>query len=123
MFDYDDVKSLRMVMAGFARTITTPHVLAETSNFLQQAPIHRRAALVRELVSYTNTAVEHYRPANALSLRAEFATLGLTDTAMIDLSERVLVLTTDYNLAGRIATLGGHALHFSDLQHNRRVRF
>ncbi len=123
MFDYDDVKSLRMVMASFARVITTPHVLAETSNFLQQAPIHRRTALVRELVNYTNTAVEQYRPANALSQRAEFEALGLTDTAIIDLSDNILVLTTDHNLAGRIITSGGNALHFNDLRKKRQVRF
>ena len=123
MFDYDDVKSLRMVMATFSRIVTTPHVLAETSNFLHQAPIHRRPALIRELATYTKTSVEEYRPAQTLSQRAEFAALGLTDTAIIDLSEDVLVLTTDHNLAGRIVTSGGNALHFNDLRKNRRVRF
>lgn len=123
MFDYDDVKSLRMLIATFTTIVTTPHVLAETSNFLHQAPIHRRAALVRELASYTKTAVEQYRPAQALSQRAEFSALGLTDTAIIDLSDNVLVLTTDHNLAGRIVTLGGNAVHFNQLRQNRRVRF
>ncbi len=123
MFDYDDVTSLRMVMATFPRIVTTPHVLAETSNFLGQAPVHRRSALIRELASYTKTTVEEYRPAQALSQKAEFVALGLTDTGLIDLSDDVLVLTTDHNLAGRIVTSGGYALHFNDLRKNRRVRF
>ena len=113
IFTYQDIALLADILKQFIGLVTTPHVLAETSNFLGQAPSWQQAALVDQLKTFIRGGVEVYAPATKLIERDEFNTLGLTDAGLAQLSSDTVVLTVDYQLAGKINAMGGNALNFN----------
>ncbi len=114
MFKMEDIEILRGLLLPFRGFVTTPHVLAETSNFVHQAPPQWRSALIEELHRYVEEEVEIFTPANELIQGREFSLLGLTDAAIFTLSRRAVVVTADFQLAGRIESAGGSVLNFND---------
>jgi hypothetical protein len=113
-FTYRDFELLQELLQPYRKFVTTPHILSETSNFLDQAPFWQRDALIDALKDFIRSGVEVYRPADELIERDEFNALGLTDTAIAQLSAEAVVLTVDFRLAGKIEALGGNALNFND---------
>jgi hypothetical protein len=91
-------------------------VLAEVSNFVDQAPPHRRRALMAALRAFALEQQEHYERAESLVNRDEFYRLGLADTALLSLSSQATVLTTDARLYARILESGGRAVNFNHLR-------
>jgi hypothetical protein len=118
-FDSLDVDLLAVILKDLHRLATTPHILAETSNFIDQAPRYRRAELVGILKEFIAQQEEVYEDARTLSVRAEFEALGITDTALSSLSLRFTVITTDFELSGRIASVGGSAINFRQIRSRR----
>jgi hypothetical protein len=112
-FTYQDIELLQSLIQPYREFVTTPHVLSETSNFLDQAPSWQRDALIDALKDFIRSGVEVYHPADELIDRDEFNAFGLTDTAIAQLSAEAVVLTADYRLAGKIEALGGNALNFN----------
>jgi hypothetical protein len=106
-FTYRDFEQLQELLQPYRKFVTTPHILSETSNFLDQAPFWQRDALIDALKDFIRSGVEVYRPADELIERD-------TDTAIAQLSAEAVVLTVDYRLAGKIGALGGNALNFND---------
>jgi hypothetical protein len=111
-FSYRDIVLLRDIVARCAEHLTTPHVLAETTNFVRQAPAHRRPLLLEAPRVYIDEAAEVYRPAKVLARRAEFLSLGLSDAGLFELGSDAVVVTTDHRLAAEIANAGGDSIHF-----------
>ena len=112
-FTYQDFERLQELLQPYRKFVTTPHILSETSNFLDQAPLWQRDALIDALKDFIRSGVEIYRPAEELIERDEFNALGLTDTGIAQLSAEAVVLTVDFRLAGKIEALGGNALNFN----------
>lgn len=112
-FTRRDTELLRNVVEPFHQFVTTPHILSETSNFIDQAPAGRRSYLMDELKDFIRAGIEVYAPATALIQRDEFNALGLTDTGMAQLSAEAVVITVDYRLAGKVQAMGGNALNFN----------
>jgi hypothetical protein len=69
-------------------------VLAEVSNFIDQAPQHRRLALIESLRKFADENREHYEQARNLVQRTEFVTM-------------------DFHLYNRIVLLGREAINFN----------
>jgi hypothetical protein len=115
-FTYQDIELLREILQPYREFVTTPHILSETSNFIDQAPSWQRTALVDELKDFIRGGVELFEPAQTLIERDEFSALGLTDTGMAQLSAEAGVITVDYHLAGKIEAMGGNALNFNHLR-------
>ena len=112
-FTRRDIELLRHVVEPFHTFVTTPHILSETSNFIDQAPPARRSVLIDELKDFIRAGIEIYAPATMLIERDEFNALGLTDTAMAELSADAVIITVDFRLAGKIEAMGGSALNFN----------
>jgi len=112
-FTYSDIVLLREIAARYGEHVTTPHLLSETSNFVEQAPSHRREMLTAELRDYIHETHEVYHPAILLSDSPQFVTFGLSDSALFELGSDVVAVTTDYHLATAIATAGGDSIYFS----------
>lgn len=108
-----DIALLERLLRPFQRMITTPHILTEVSNFVDQSPVHRRAKLVEALRDFIENHAEIFEAATELSSRSEFNLLRLSDTALISLSSNAVVITTDFHLSERIASQGGQAINFS----------
>jgi len=118
-FEPSDISLLDEVLAPFNGFLSTPHVLAEVSNFVDQAPQHRRSELVQELKHYIHAHREHYEAASLLCERGEFEKLGLADTGLSRLSSESTVITTDHHLAGKIQASGGSVVNFNHARSTR----
>ncbi len=112
-FDREDIVYLRKLLAGFSQIRTTPHVLAEASNFVDQSPLRWRSMLIEALKVFIRAAPETHDAAVALIGRSEFNALGLTDTALSKLSGEAVVITVDFRLWGKIEAEGGNAINFN----------
>ena len=114
MFTVEDIEILKVLLRPFRGFVTTPHILAETSNFVHQAPPQWRSAMIAELRRYVEEEVEMFTLANQLVQGKEFHLLGLTDAAVFALSHQAVVMTIDFQLAGRIKKAGGRVVNFND---------
>ena len=117
-FTYEYIELLRELLRPYREFVTTPHILSETSNFIDQAPPWQRTALVEVLKDFIRDGVEVFEPAKTLIEREEFNALGLTGTGMAQLSAEAMVITVDYRLAGKIEAIGGYALNFNHYRSN-----
>ena len=118
-FDAQDIEVLRDVLKPFQTIITTPHVLAETSNFIDQAPHYRRADLFETFRDFIKSNAESYEESKFLSQRDEFFDLGLADTGLSSLSSQFTVITMDFHLSGRIQQAGGAVINFEHVRSER----
>jgi len=97
-FEVGDHEVLGKLMVEYRSMITTPHVLAEVSNFVDQAPVLYRPALSASLAQFAVQHGEEYEPASQLVKQRAFESLGMTDTGLLSLSRRATILTTDGRL-------------------------
>jgi hypothetical protein len=117
IFDERDIPILANVLRAFSRLISTPHVLSEVSNFVDQAPQYRRVQLIEVLKRFIDDDDEVYEEARMLSMEETFAPIGLTDTGLFSLSNRATIVTMDFRLAGAIDSAGGSAINFNHLRY------
>jgi len=115
-FRASDLQPLRDMVEAFSSLTTTPHVLAEVSNFVDQAPVQWRSQLIEALRSFAEDHQERYESSAQLMSREEFRKLALTDTALLSLSREMVVATLDYRLHGQILAWGGQTIHFDDVR-------
>lgn len=111
-----EFRLLQTLMNKFRRRLTMPNILTEVDNLARQFPSHEHQAIAfhtRELVS---TMFEMYHESD-LHLGGEtHKKLGLTDAILVAQAERHLVITADFPLANRIATLGRDVINFNHLR-------
>jgi len=111
-FDRTDVVLLRNLLEFCERFITTPHILGETDNFIDQAPAYRRIDLRLNLRRLIDSAIEVYEPAKTLVRTEAYATLGLSDSSLAAISTEATIITLDFSLAGFIRGHGGSVVNF-----------
>ncbi len=93
-FDPEDIGNVRRLLATFSQILTTPHVLTEASNFVDQSPPRWRSLLTETLKAFIRTVPEMHDVALDLVDRPEFNSFGLTDTALSKLSAEAMVVMT-----------------------------
>lgn len=120
-FNSIDVDLLSVVLKPFRQFVTTPHILAETGNFIDQAPQYRRADMIETYRAFIATQDEIYEDARSLASRPEFDALGLADTGLSSLSARCTVITMDFHLSGKIHQAGGSVINFQEAR-SQRIR-
>ena len=123
LFTLGDVPKLASLLEQYQELVTTPHVLAEVSNFLDQAPAHRRADLIRSFSTFIQNSREAFERAKQLVTASDFESLGITDTALLSLSSNLTVVTTDYELWGRIVRVGGNCVNFNHFRTADLLKF
>jgi len=111
-----DHEALGRLIAGYQLMVTTPHVLAEVSNFIDQAPMLQRPALSAALAEFATLHREEYEAASKLVTMRAFESLGVADTGLLSLSRHAMILTTDGRLYSQILAAGGHAINFNHLR-------
>jgi hypothetical protein len=113
-----DFDLLREVIAPFDSIVVTPNTLTETSNLLGYIHEPMRSevfAVFGTIVQYTD---ERYVESRAICDRREFVLLGLTDTALLDLSSGGnILLTSDFELY-RVGAKDG-AINFNHIREAR----
>jgi hypothetical protein len=106
-YDRRDFDLVSRWAAQVPKHISTPHILAEVSNFLGSG-FQRLVPLGTEfLAGYISELDEVYTPARDVVKSAEFEVLGLTDAAIHHIATSdIRVVSTDKFLVGRLAAKG-----------------
>ena len=105
--------------SGFDRTVTTPHILTEVSNFLGQLHGRVRDGCFETFAQHLAepTTHEFSLPAMRLAGKAEFVTFGTTDASIAELAaERYLVLTSDARLNAHLARRGVTSFNYNNFR-------
>jgi hypothetical protein len=119
MFTLDDLHLLSELLNKFDVSCTTSSILTEVSNLLQHAPMHRRSMLMNKLAEYAIQIAEINIPSAELVKLEAFFQLGLTDAGLSQIARTYTVITTDFHLAGRIASAKYHSINFNHLRSNQ----
>lgn len=117
VYTIDDFRMLKRFLHQFASLVTTPNILTEVSNLSTQLPEDVRRSYFEEFMRQVGVLDEQYLPSDEVVQNDLFGHLGLTDTAIADLSKRsLLVLTDDFKLAGRLHSLEIDVINFNHIR-------
>lgn len=116
-FDQDDFDLVVRLATESSNHISTPHILAEVSNFLgsgKQQLVEGGTVAFAEYIALLN---EIYVPAEDVVSSPEFHALGLTDAAIHHLAESdTRVISVDFHLCNRLAAKGVEAINPRNLR-------
>ncbi len=101
-YDLTDLQLLRRLMSLFTATVTTPHVLAEVSNWIGYLPRNQKTACLAQFKDAFSQFRELAVDSIATSTHTRFPLLGLTDTAIAEVAQQYLVLTDDARLVAHL---------------------
>ena len=115
-YSLDDFHLLRNLSTLFRRKVTTPHVLAEVSNWIGYLPTSQEIGCLRGFSKYL--ASFHELTTNSLNLakHERFPYLGLTDIALASFAEEYLVITDDLRFIDHLTRMGREALNINHLR-------
>ncbi|WP_336489330.1 hypothetical protein [Methylobacterium nigriterrae] len=109
----DDFTLLGRLVARAAH-VTTPNVLAETSNLIRHCDRSRLGPLIDAFRRYATLASERYVPSATAAAAPEFDRLGLNDVTVLAAQERdVTLMTDDLDLYLTAATAGHKVVNFT----------
>ncbi|MBM4046077.1 MAG: hypothetical protein FJ279_13260 [Planctomycetes bacterium] len=116
-YTLDDFVILCRAATLFRQIVTTPHILSEVSNLLDDVPLHIREDAYKTFAAQLTVIEEVFLPATEVAKADCFGKLGLSDSGIRLLSQRpYLVLTDDFPLLSRLQSLGVTALNFNHLR-------
>jgi rRNA-processing protein FCF1 len=119
-FTTDDYEVLKTFIGNFQKVITTPHVLSEVSNHVDKFKGDYHREIFKSFACLIEESEEHFKAAQSLTNSEGFVTFGLTDVAISVLaSEKILVLTSDFPLAGFLEKKGVDVINFNHLRQLR----
>lgn len=111
-FDIDDFVIVDKLARETKSHVSTPHVLAETSNLLGSGHQQIVSGCAGALNRYIGQLDEVFTPAKTLAEIPEMLELGLTDTAIYHLGQDdVLVASADFHLCSRLSGKGVHVVN------------
>jgi hypothetical protein len=112
----EDFRLLFSLLNEFHRLIVVPQVIAEADNLVRQSDSSehpRLSAVMKELVG---NAFEIYKQSSEIVQNRYFPNLGITDCAIIEASQDVLVMTDDARLSNILAHVGRDALNINHIR-------
>jgi hypothetical protein len=123
-YTLDDYVLIKKLMSYFERRVTTPNILTEVVDFARQLHEREHEAVSFSIAQLIREQFEIYVPSTVIAQDELFARVGLTDCATIASSDEALVVTDDFELEGRITSMGRDAINinhirFSDWISNR----
>jgi hypothetical protein len=115
--DLDDFHLVENLAARTPAHTSTPHVLAEVSNFLGSGRQELVSGGTDFLAEYILLLEEIFVPAKEVVGTAEFSALGLTDAAIYQLaSSETRVVSMDFHLCNRLASKGVEVINPRNLR-------
>jgi hypothetical protein len=116
-FDLDDFDIVVRLALENSKHISTPHVLAEVSNFLGSGRQQFVEGGTVALAAYVASPEEIHVPARDVAITPEFHALGLTDAAIHLLAgSGTRVVSVDFHLCNRLAAKGVEAINPRNLR-------
>lgn len=116
-FGIDDYMLVKRFVDCFKTVRTTPSILTEVSNHLNQLPDNLKAEFYSAFSNCINSLFEVYKESASLSKNDCFTKYGLADTSIItDAKSNYVVLTDDFPLSGYLNSAGVDAINFNHLR-------
>lgn len=109
----EDYRRLNELFAPLPYIVTTPHVLAETSNLGNDLDTHEHLLFRQRLAGIASRLHEEHVLASTVLPMPEMLRFGLADAALIHLARNgFLILTLDAGLAGYIEHSGLASINY-----------
>jgi hypothetical protein len=115
-FDVEDYHLLLRLKNVFTKAVTTPHVLTEVSNLVNDLPERTKSECLKKFYETFVEIDELAIPSMEAAQRPEFHFLGLTDSALASVSEQYLIVTGDLRLVKKMNESKLEALNFNHLR-------
>lgn len=116
-FTVEDYRTLLLLLNTFEKIVTTPNILTEVSNFLNQLGEPARSLCFQTSAEKIGLMEEHYIDSQGLVTQEEYIKHGLTDTGIISLSKSsYLILTDDFKLSQHLQKRGLDAINFNHIR-------
>lgn len=117
-YSYEDFELLISILGRRPKLILSPNVLTETSNLARQIADPRRAEIARTLGAMVAAHTEMYVASRDVVARREYARLGLTDAALLELATRETgtICTADLGLYLAALDADVKAINFNHLR-------
>ena len=116
-FEVRDYELLVYIFKKFPRILTTPNILTEVSNLINQLgePDRSRcfSIFARDIVQLD----EIYTDSHTIAATDKFPKFGLTDCGIVNVAkDQYLVLTDDLKLASYLQNIGIDTLNFNNIR-------
>jgi len=116
-FTIEDFKTLSKIISFFGKVYTTPNILTEVGNLSNQLPEKTKIKYYDEFKNYVSLLNENYFESKVICNTSHFNKYGLTDSSIIELSQKkYLVLTDDFRLSNYLNTVGIDVINFNHIR-------
>jgi hypothetical protein len=115
-YNTEDYYLLLRLKKVFKKAVTTPHVLTEVSNLINDLPEQTKAECLKKFHMTFVEIDELTIPSMEAAQRPEFHFLGLTDSGLALVSDQFLIVTDDARLVKKMNESGLEALNFNHLR-------
>lgn len=116
-FGRDDYLLVERFVSCFKTVRTTPSILTEVSNHLNQLPEELQPEYYAAFSACIKNLLEVYEESENLAKKDCFTKYGLTDTSIVaDAKNNFVVLTDDFPLSGYLNSSGVDAINFNHLR-------
>lgn len=114
----DDFDLLAELLDSFKDIVTTPHILAETTNLIDWVTGKHRDILFAYLEYFIEKKQEIYFPAENIIENSVFNQLGLTDTGIIEVAKtnNFVIITSDLDLYNHSISQNLKAINFNHIR-------
>jgi hypothetical protein len=118
-YSFEDFELLNGYYEFFKPLISTPHILAETSNLCDNIPLNDKRLFFKVFSDIIDEIDEQFIPASIVSKDVDFHHIGLTDTGVKLLSQKsYLILSEDVQLLSILTNKGYYTLDFNIIRKN-----
>jgi hypothetical protein len=119
-FEAADFDLLLEVLGKYDQIVVTPNVLTEASNLVGQVAEPRKTAVMVQLATLVGTQREEYRASAEVVAHPDFVRLGLSDCALLKVTDEGMpLLTADLDLYLAALRTSDVAVNFNHLRQER----
>jgi hypothetical protein len=115
-YSVEDYDLLRNLTSLFHKRVTTPHVLADVSNWIGYLPRQQEIDCLKTMGTFLDAYVELQSDSVLLARERVFPFLGLTDTALASVADEFLIVTDDARFVFHLNEMGKEALNINHLR-------
>ena len=113
----NDFKLLETLRKQLDRWVTTPNIITEVDNLSRQTDGREYSKISSAFNTVMSKFVEHYYSSHEAVANPLHARLGVTDCITLALaSERRLIVTDDFPLAGRLEKMGCDVININNIR-------
>ncbi len=117
IFTPEDYGLLENFVRYFRSIVTTPNILTEVSNLLNQLPDNIKAEHFVQFANVIESLNEEYVASALLAIQPQFEKFGLTDFSIItEARGRYLILTDDFRLSNYLQSLRVDVINFNHIR-------